>query len=397
MNQTNIQKQNRLKWVLPIIVFSQFAGGSMWFVGNAVISDLQQLLDLSPGAVADVSSAVQLGFMAGTLVFSILSIADRFSPSRVFLFSTVAGAIFNIALIWLAQSLFLVLALRFLTGFFLAGIYPVGMKIAADWYNKGLGKALGYLVGALVLGKAFPHFVKDMTQGLPWQIVLIATSSLAVVGGLSLAFIIGDGPYRKKGARFNWTAIPEIFSSKDFRSAAFGYFGHMWELYTFWTFIPLILLTYTQSNNVELGISHWTFIIIGMGAFACIAGGYLSLRTGSARVAFGMLLVSCICCLISPLLFHLPLIPFLLIMLIWGFAVVGDSAQFSAIVAKTAVPMYVGTALTVVNGIGFAITVFSIQFFSMLLESWPPQYLFLLLAPGPILGLLLFGRLLKEF
>lgn len=396
MNQTEVKKHSRLNWVLPIIVFSQFAGGSMWFVGNAVIGDLQRLLDLSAGAVADISSAVQLGFMAGTLVFSLLSIADRFSPSRVFLFSTIAGAIFNIAVIWLGTSLFSVLVLRFMTGFFLAGIYPVGMKIASDWYNRGLGKALGYLVGALVLGKAFPHFIKDMTEGLPWQIVLISTSVLAISGGLSLAFIIGDGPYRKKGARFNWTAIPEIFSSKDFRSAAFGYFGHMWELYTFWTFIPLILLTYNQNHSTDLPISHWTFIIIGTGAFACIAGGYLSLRSGSARVAFGMLLTSFICCLISPFLFHLPLIPFLLIMLIWGFAVVGDSAQFSAIVAKTAVPMYVGTALTVVNGIGFTITVFSIQFFSMMLESWPPQYLFLLLAIGPALGLLLFGRLLQK-
>lgn len=369
----------------------------MWFVGNAVVDDLRELLDLSAGAVADISSSVQLGFMAGTLVFSILSIADRFSPSRVFLFSTIAGAVFNIAVIWFGTSLFSVLLLRFMTGFFLAGIYPVGMKIAADWYNKGLGKALGYLVGALVLGKAFPHFIKDITEGLPWQIVLIATSVLAVSGGLSLALIVGDGPYRKKGARFNWTAIPEIFSSKDFRSAAFGYFGHMWELYTFWTFIPLILLTYVQTNGIELAIPHWTFIIIGVGAFACVAGGYLSLRTGSARVAFGMLLTSGICCLISPWLFQLPLIPFLLILLIWGFAVVGDSAQFSAIVAKTAVPMYVGTALTVVNGIGFTITVFSIQFFSLLLESWPPQYLFLLLAIGPLFGLLMFGRLLKRF
>lgn len=397
MDKIEVAISRNIKWVLPIIVFSQFAGGSMWFVGNAVIGDLQRLLDLSAGAVADISSAVQLGFMAGTLVFSILSIADRFSPSRVFLFSTVAGAVFNIAVIWLGTSLFSVLLLRFMTGFFLAGIYPVGMKIAADWYQKGLGKALGFLVGALVLGKAFPHFIKDITEGLPWQIVLVSTSSLAVIGGLSLALIVGDGPYRKKGARFNWTAIPEIFSSKDFRSAAFGYFGHMWELYTFWTFIPLILLTYTQHQAVDLSVSHWTFIIIGVGAFACIAGGYISLRTGSARVAFGMLLTSGICCLISPFLFELPLIPFLLILLIWGFAVVGDSAQFSAIVAKTAVPMYVGTALTVVNGIGFTITVFSIQFFSMLLESWPPEYLFLLLAAGPLFGLVMFARLLRRF
>jgi predicted MFS family arabinose efflux permease len=382
------------KLVLPIIVFSQFAGGSLWFVGNAVVGDLQQMLRLSERAVADISSSVQLGFMAGTLVFSLLSLADRFSPARLFLFSSVAGAFFNLILIWLGTDLFSVLLLRFLTGFFLAGIYPVGMKIAADWYDQGLGKALGYLVGALVLGKAFPHFVKDMTEGLPWQIVLISTSGLAVIGGLSLVLLVGDGPYRRQGARFNWLAIPEIFSSRDFRSAAFGYFGHMWELYTVWTFVPLLLRTYSEFSGTELTIPFWTFMIIGIGAVACVVGGYLSLRKGSAPVAFGMLLISGICCLISPLLFYLPVPLFLLVLFIWGFAVVGDSAQFSAIVAKTATPIYKGTALTVVNGIGFTITVFSIQFFTLLLEDWPVQYLFMILAIGPLLGLLFFKRLL---
>lgn len=392
-----VKERAHTRWVLPLIVFSQFAGGSLWFVGNAVIGDLQQTLGLSAGAVADISSAVQLGFMTGTLFFSILSIADRFSPAKVFMYSALAGSLFNISMIWLGKDLLSVLALRFLTGFFLAGIYPVGMKIARDWYDQGLGKALGYLVGALVLGKAFPHFVKDMTQGLPWQIVLVATSVLAVIGGLSVALVLGDGPHRKTGARFNWTAIPEIFSHRDFRAAAFGYFGHMWELYTFWTFVPLILTTYSRENGLPLEVPFWTFIIIGMGTAACITGGYLSLQKGSAKVAFWMLLGSGLCCIFSPFLYHLPLILFLLLLLFWGFTVVGDSAQFSAIVAKTAVPLYVGTALTVVNGIGFTITVISIQIFSLLTEHWPVQYLFLMLVPGPLFGLLSFFRLLRRY
>lgn len=390
-------KKMPTKLVLPVIVFSQFAGGSLWFVGNAVVGDLQQILGLGERAVADISSAVQLGFMAGTLVFSLLSLADRFSPSRLFLFSCVAGAFFNIILIWLGTDLFSVLLLRFLTGFFLAGIYPVGMKIAADWYDQGLGKALGYLVGALVLGKAFPHFVKDMTEGLPWQIVLISTSVLAVLGGLSLVLLVGDGPYRKQGARFNIMAIPEIFSHKDFRSAAFGYFGHMWELYTVWTFIPLLLLSYNEFSGATLSIPFWTFTVIGLGALACILGGYVSLKRGSASVAFAMLLTSCICCLLSPLLFYLPGPLFLLVLFIWGFAVVGDSAQFSAIVAKTATPLYKGTALTVVNGIGFTITVVSIQVFYSLLEYWPVQYLFMMLAIGPVLGLAFSWRMIGRY
>ena len=233
-------------YILPIIVFAQFAGTSLWFAGNAVVADLQQMLQLETDVTGDITAAVQFGFIVGTLVFAFLSIADRFPPNKVFLLSAILGAAFNLAVPFLATDLISLLSFRFATGFFLAGIYPVGMKIAADWYNKGLGKALGYLVGALVLGTAFPHLLKAIGQSLAWKTIIFGTSGLAVFGALLLFLFVPNGPYRKAGAKFEWNVIPKIFGFSQFRAAAFGYFGHMWELYTFWAFTPLITVSYTH-------------------------------------------------------------------------------------------------------------------------------------------------------
>lgn len=373
--------------ILPVIVFAQFAGTSLWFAGNAIVGDLQQALHLQADAIGNITSAVQLGFITGTLVFAILSIADRFSPSKVFLLSALAGAFFNICVYWLADSLGLLLVFRFLTGFFLAGIYPIGMKISADWFEKGLGKALGYLVGALVLGTAFPHLLKTFSGSLPWGGILMATSALAVLGGMLLYFMVGDGPHRKPAPKFEWNAIPKIFAFEEFRSAAFGYFGHMWELYALWAFVPTLLATFNKLQETNMAIPLWSFIIISTGGLGCVIGGYISLKKGSSKVAFGMLLTSGIFCLISPLLFLLPTWLFLAALLIWGFAVVGDSPQFSTIIAQTAPKMYVGTALTIVNCIGFALTIFSIQLLVFLGNKISGEWLYVVLVIGPVLGL----------
>lgn len=379
-------------YILPIIVFAQFAGTSLWFAGNAIVGDLQAALNLDSNVVGDITSAVQFGFIIGTLIFAFFSIADRFSPSKVFLVSALLGAFFNLSVYWFADSLATLIAGRFATGFCLAGIYPVGMKIASDWYAKGLGKALGYLVGALVLGTAFPHLLKAIGQTLPWATILQFTSGIAVLGGLLLYFLVPDGPNRKKGAKFEWNAIPKIFGYKEFRAAAFGYFGHMWELYAFWAFVPLLLTTFNELNAAALDVSWYAFLIIAIGSLGCIIGGYISLKKGSAKVAFGMLLISGLCCLGSPLFFKLPTLLFLVALLVWGFTVVGDSPQFSTIVAQTAPKLYIGTALTIVNCIGFALTIFSIQLLSYLKDSWPVASIFLVLLIGPLVGLLAIRR-----
>ena len=376
-----------------MLVFSQFAGTSIWFAGNAVLPDLQTSLQLQEGALALLTSAVQLGFIAGTLVFAFLSLADRVSPRLLFILCALLGAMANASVVFAANDLHAVLLLRALTGFLLAGIYPVGMKIAASWYSAGLGKAIGYLVGALVLGTAFPHLIRAMGAALPWHQVMVAVSVLAAGGGLLLYLFVPDGPYLRKGARFKLGNMLQAFRDRSFRSAAFGYFGHMWELYTLWAFTPLILrLAVPQLSPGE--VSAYSFAVIAAGAVGCVGGGYLSQVWGSARVAFAQLLLSGLCCLLclvvlqseSPQL----VIPFLLF---WGIVVAGDSPQFSALTAQTAPPQLVGTALTIVVAIGFSITVVSIQLTGFLLTQLPLHYTFSLLAVGPLLGLLGLRRL----
>jgi MFS family permease len=368
-------------------VLSQVAGTSLWFAGNAVMGSLQEELGLAPTALGHITSAVQLGFIAGTLAFALLTLADRFSPTRVFFVSALLGALFNLGVL-LAEGFISLLLLRFLTGFFLAGIYPVGMKIAADWHEKGLGKALGYLVGALVLGTASPHLLQALRGTLPWQGVFVATSALAVLGGLLLLLLVPDGPYRRRSQGFDPHALLRVFANKPFRAAAFGYFGHMWELYTFWAFVPLMLLAYASFHpEMQLQVSLLSFYIIAIGSLACVAGGYLAQRLGSARVAFRALFLSFCCCLLSPLIPFLPLPLLIFFLLFWGGVVVADSPQFSTLVAQNAPREVTGTALTIVNCIGFSITILSIQLLNQL-EGWlPAQYRFSLLAIGPLLGL----------
>lgn len=357
--------------------------------------DLQEAFHLPSSALGNITSAIQFGFISGTLTFAFLLIADRFSPSKVFLVSAILGALCNLLIFIFPTGFTALLFFRFMTGFFLAGIYPVGMKISADWYAKDLGKALGYLVGALVLGKAFPFFLKYQAQNLHWSYIIIATSCMAILGGFFIYFLVGDGPYRTKGSRFNPKVIAQIFQFPKFRAAAMGYFGHMWELYTFWAFTPLILETFNRFYPSQMvSIPLWSFIIIVMGTLGCISGGYLSLRFGSARVAFGMLLTSGLCCLFSPALFHFTPPLLLGYLLIWGFSVVGDSAQFSTLVAQTAPKAYTGSALTIVNCIGFSITIISIELLNMLRHKMDEQFIYLLLVFGPVFGLLSIKKLL---
>ncbi|TMI70584.1 MAG: MFS transporter [Bacteroidetes bacterium] len=381
---------NRPNHILPLIVLSQFAGTSLWFVGNAVLPELRQSLHLSQYAVSHVTSAVMLGFIAGTLSFAFLSLADRYSPVKLFFLSSLLGALCNSSVAWFAKDASSLFALRFLTGFFLAGIYPVGMKIAADWYEKGLGKALGFLLGALVLGTAFPHLLKNRDFELPWKSVLYCTSLFALCGGLLMLFFVGDGPYRKRSGGFQWNAIPQIFSSKKWRQAAFGYFGHMWELYTFWGFVPLIIELYSKQHNLSINIPLLSFLVISCGLLTCIAGGYLSQKWGSAKVASLALFISGLCCWISPLLFQLPVFVFIGLLFIWGLTVCPDSPQFSTLVAQHAPEHLRGTALTIYNSIGFSISVLSLIVIDHVFHStgfFGGRNSFLWLGFGAIAGL----------
>ncbi|MFY0630137.1 MAG: MFS transporter [Flavobacteriaceae bacterium] len=341
-------------------------------------------------AMSHLTSSVQFGFIFGTLVFAFFTIADRFSPSKVFFVSALFGALMNIGMVWEGNTITTLLLFRFLTGFFLAGIYPVGMKIAADYYDKKLGKSLGWLVGALVLGTALPHLLKDFTVDIQWQYVLYVTSLLAFVGGLLLIVLVPDGPYRKKSQKFDIRTFSSIAKIKKLRLAAFGYFGHMWELYAFWAFVPVLLKTYQELHpGTTFNISLLSFFIIAIGFLSSGFGGYLSQKYGVKKIAFIALLLSCVCCLISPFLFYVESeYVFVIFLLFWGMVVIADSPMFSTLVAHNAKAEVKGTALTLVNCIGFAITIVSIQLLSMLVDSFDTIAVYTVLAAGPIIGLI---------
>jgi len=384
-------------WILPTIILSQFTGTSLWFAGNAILGDLQQQWSLGIHALGYMTSAVQLGFIAGTFCFAFFALADRFSPRIVFFICSLLGASSNLLIYLIAEGFVSLLVFRMITGFFLAGIYPVGMKIAAGWYRQGLGKALGFLVGALVVGTAFPHLLKGWGQSVSWETVVISISAISLAGGLLMLVLVPDGPYLFKGTKFNINALAVIFQSKDLRAAAFGYFGHMWELYTLWAFVPVILMAYGANNpEININISFWAFWIIAVGSLGCILGGVISKRVGSASVAFMQLASSGICCLLSPWVFQSSLGLFLGFLIFWGIVVVGDSPQFSSLVALTAPKELVGSALTIVNCIGFSITIFSIQLTNYLINFILPDYLFLFLAVGPMIGLISLRPLLRS-
>ena len=374
--------------IFYVIITAQFCGTSLWFAGNAVLPQLQQAYQWSPSSLGYLTSATQLGFIGGTLIFAVLGIADRFSPSRIFFVSSLVAAASNLMSLIDLSDISLVLISRCLTGFFLAGIYPIGMKIAADWKEEGLGHWLGALVGALVLGTSFPHALKVIPQFVDPAVLLSGISVLAILGGLLLIFLVPDGPYRKKGSEFSFRSIRNIFNVPPFRAPAFGYFGHMWELYTFWAFVPVIILYYQTLHDAMINPSLLAFMIIASGGLGCVVGGRLSFRFGSAWVAKYALIGSGLCCLLSPFVWNFPFWLFFMFMMFWGMTVAADSPQFSALVARNAPEEIRGSAITLVICIGFSITIVSIQILNALQNVIPTEYLFLILAPGPILGVL---------
>lgn len=386
----------KTKPILLVIVLAQFCCTSLWFAGNGVMDDLLRTFNLEISALGHLTSVVQFGFIIGTLFFAFLSIADRFSPSKVFFYCAIAGAFINLGMTWEINTFDSLLVLRFLTGLSLAGIYPVGMKIASDYYREGLGTSMGYLVGALVLGTALPHLLKTFTGtgDLPWKMVLVTTSVLAAIGGLLILFFVPEGPYRSPMLKKDFSAFFRVFQIPDFRTAAFGYFGHMWELYSFWAFVPVILGSYQLAHSeITMNVPLLSFIIIGSGGLACVVGGYISRSFGTKRTATTALLLSGLCCLLSPIVFLQDSKEVLLIFLVfWGLVVVADSPLFSTLVAKNSPPESRGTALTIVNSIGFAITIISIQMITLLLKWIDPEFILGILAVGPIFGLVALYR-----
>lgn len=384
----------RPRHLLPVLVLAQLLGVSPWFAVNAVMGDLQRAQGFSPAAVGTLSAGIQVGFIAGTLVFALTALADRFPARRVFVLSALAAAACTLVAMTRTHDFQQLLAWRMATGFCLAGIYPVGMKLASLWFPQGLGAALGWLVGALVLGSASPHLLRALGTSWPWQGVFVAVALACGLAALLVWRLVPEPPPRPP-AVLRLSALASLWTERRVRASVLGYFGHMWELYTVWVLLPLILATRLAA---PAAVSGWAFVTLGAGALGCVLGGLLAHRSGavgSARVAVVQLATSGCCCLAAPWMLQAPLPLFLAWLVLWGITVAGDSPQFSALTARNAPPANVGSVLTLTNSIGFAISALSIELFVRLAQQLPLGQLLPWLALGPALGLLAMRSLLK--
>lgn len=381
--------------ILPLLVLAQFLGTINWLVGNAVLPGLQRQWGLTSDAVAALTNSVQFGFIAGTLIFALIALADRLSPRILFFICALLGGATSMLIASREMDFDTLLALRFFTGMMLAGIYPVGMKLAASWYPQGLGRALGYLIGALVLGTASSHLIAGLI-GTQWQWAMSTAGGASLLAGLLVLVAVPEGPARYRGAPLRWHALVPALRHAPLRRAAGGYFGHMWELYAVWALAPIWLSAWSRLHGESINVSLWTFSIIAAGTLGSVLGGLLSARYGSIPVARGLLTLSGLCCLLSPLMMVLPLWLVLPFWLVWGFAVVGDSPQLSTLSARNAPPEVIGSALTLINCLGYSLSALAVELLSALLTTLPVEWLFWLLIPGPLLGLVSLGRLPPE-
>ena len=363
-----------------------------WFSASAVVPQLRAEWDLLDGA-AWLTIAVQLGFVCGALVSSILNLSDVVSPRRVILGGSIGAAGVN-GLLLVAGGAAAGVPLRFATGFFLAGVYPPALKLMATWFREGRGIALGILVGALTVGSAMPHLVNGM-GGLDWRVVIYATSALTLIGGLIAGFAVGEGPYPFPRATFDPGQAGRVFANRGVRLASLGYFGHMWELYAMWAWFLVFFSDELASRGVAAGsaAAYATFAVIGVGGLGCWVGGILGDRWGRTKTTAAMMAASGSCCVLVGLLFGAPARLVLLVCLVWGFAVVADSAQFSTMVTELADQAYVGTALTLQLALGFTLTVATIWLIPVLEDAFGWRWAFAFLAPGPALGVVAMLRL----
>jgi MFS family permease len=383
------------KWrIVLLLALAELLAMGLWFSVSAVTPTLSTLWDLSSGQIAWLSMAVTVGFVAGSLLSVLTNISDIYPARIVFALSAFLGAAAT-ALIAVSGGYNLALILRILTGFFLAGVYPVGMKVMATWMKEDRGLGLGLLTGGLVIGTASPHLIRALGGVDEWQFVLYVSASLAALGGLVVLWVGKLGPYQGAPAKFRWRYIGQVLKDRGMRLANFGYLGHMWELFSMWTWISLFLLaSYEETGQTTIwGLSPartaslMTFIVIAASGPSSLLAGWLGDRIGRTRITTVALLVSGACCLVIGFFFGASPWQVTLVALVWGFAIAPDSGQYSTSVSELADRDYMGTALTLQTSMGFLLTLVTIRLVPTLVDSTGWQWAFAILALGPLFGI----------
>lgn len=368
----------------------QVLGLAVWFSMSAVVPSLRDDWGLTAGGAVWLTASVQFGFVAGAVASTALNLADRVPPQRLLAASAAAAAACTVVLALVADRPAVAVPLRFLTGMFLAGVYPTGMKLMASWAGRaGRGRTMGVLIAALTLGSTLPHLIAGLGS-LPWRGVLLAAAAAGVVGSVIALLVVRPGPHAASAAPArNPRYALTMFTERGPRLANLGYFGHMWELYALWTWIPSFLLAAPAARGLPVSVEVTVFLTMGLGGAAgCLLGGWGADRFGRSPAALTALLLSGLCCLLSPLLFHAPPVLLFAFCTLWGAAVIADSGVFSTSLSEVADHRYIGTALTGQTAIGFALTVVTIQLTPLLAEAVGWENAFLLLAPGPLAGAL---------
>jgi MFS family permease len=395
-------EETQSRRALFLLSIAELLAMSLWFTGTAVLPQVTTMWHSGLAMGAWLTIAVQIGFSLGAITFALFNIPDIYSPITVFVFSAVAAAAANAAFAWVAAEPFWALLLRGATGFFLAGVYPVGMKIIAGWFQRGRGLALGVMIGALTVGSAVPHAVNSF-GGIPWRSVVLLSSGQALAGAFIVAFLVRQGPYAMPSSRLDLGQIAQIVRNRRLRLANLGYLGHMWELYSMWAWIAVVLAA--SAGWSRMGYESGAALAIAIGALGCIWAGVASDRLQDsadsarvaqrARVTMIAMAASAACCLLAASAFHHPAL-LVAVTMIWGIAIIADSAQFSAVISEVSDKSYVGTALTLQTALGFLLTAFAIRSTAAIAGRFGWRWALASLAVGPLLGIWAMSGLLSR-